>query len=128
MGQVAYSLAENLHSVRPCPAAAQSSNMPNQLKTLDFKDTFLDADHLKNSFPGREIEFTSVSGSETPMPPFRVTFPPPASAAGAEGEDGDGSSKKRDADGGAAGAAAAADPLLVESYVPPDPGPYPEVR
>ena len=85
------------------PAAAQPANMPNQLRTVDFKDTFLDAQHLRESFPGREVVFSSTTGGETPHPPFRVTFPEPPS-------DGD----------------ASAGPLVVESYVPPDPGPYPE--
>ena len=60
-----------------------------------------------------------VSGADTPMPPFRVTFPAPPAADLA-------TDKKRAATGdGASGAAAG--PLQVESYVPPDPGPYPEV-
>jgi intron-binding protein aquarius len=117
------------------PAAAHSDNMPNQLRTVDFKDTFLDAQHLVESFPGREVQFTSVSvsGGQTPMPPFRVTFSPPAPAipaAAAAAAGGAKSSKKRGGDGDGGGeddsAAAARGPLLVESYVPPDPGPYPE--
>jgi intron-binding protein aquarius len=100
------------------PAAAQCDNMPaaTQLRTVDFKDTFLDAAHLKASFPGREVSFTNkLSKGQTPMPPFRVTFTPAAEAE----DDG----KKRDSAGGDAKKLG---PLLVESYVPPDPGPYPE--
>lgn len=37
------------------PSAAQWTNMPDFLDTVDFKDTFLDADHLKCSFPGYEV-------------------------------------------------------------------------
>ena len=33
------------------PSAAQWTNMPDLLEMVDFKDTFLDADHLKDSFP-----------------------------------------------------------------------------
>ena len=32
------------------PSAAQWTNMPDLLEMVDFKDTFLDADHLKDSF------------------------------------------------------------------------------
>ena len=106
------------------PAAAQSDNMPNQLKTVDFKDTFLDADHLRESFPGREVKFTSVNKNQTPVPPFRVTFPALPAETG-EG-DGAGSGKKRDAAGEDTATGVRSGPLLVESYVPPDPGPYPE--
>lgn len=37
------------------PSAAQWPNMPNLLKTVDFKDTFLDANHLSESFPDYEV-------------------------------------------------------------------------
>lgn len=30
--------------------------MPNEIPTLDFNDTFLDMEHLRNSFPGYEIK------------------------------------------------------------------------
>ena len=32
------------------PSAAQWTNMPDLLEMVDFKDTFLDADHLKTVF------------------------------------------------------------------------------
>ena len=37
------------------PGAAQWKNMPNQLSVIDFKDTFLDAQHLKDSFEDYEV-------------------------------------------------------------------------
>lgn len=37
------------------PSAAQWPNMPNLLETVDFKDTFLDANHLSGSFPDYEV-------------------------------------------------------------------------
>lgn len=37
------------------PSAAQWTNMPDLLETVDFKDTFLDADHLKESFVDYEV-------------------------------------------------------------------------
>lgn len=99
------------------PAAAQGENMPDQLRTVDFKDTFLDADHLVASFPGCDVQFVGKGAeggaSDPPAPPFRVTFPETTPGTGGE------SSESR---------AAPLKTLLVESYVPPDPGPYPKDR
>lgn len=82
------------------PAAARYTNLPDTLGTIDFKDTFLDAAHLRASFPGHAVEFArapaapggaQANGSahmdvdgeaEEPRPPFRVTFArAPAAAA-----------------------------------------------
>lgn len=52
------------------PGAAHYSAMSNQENTLDFNDTFLDLNHLKNSFPGYEI----VEKGDNLVPPFRLTF------------------------------------------------------
>lgn len=41
------------------------------------QDTFLDAEHLRASFPGYEVEFQNNSGGPEPVRPFRITFPPP---------------------------------------------------
>ena len=92
------------------PAAAQGVNLPREEQTMptsiDFKDTFLDSEHLVEAFPCCDVKWTSVKSSgEKPVPPFRVTFPD------TNDETNDGSNNKS---------------LLVESYVPPDPGPYPE--
>ena len=46
-----------------------------------MQDTFLDLDHLKESFPGHEFEVVNKSGQDTHHRPFRVTFPPPAKPA-----------------------------------------------
>ena len=43
-----------------------------------LQDTFLDAAHAKESFPGNEVEIvngTAVPGE--PKRPFKVAFPPP---------------------------------------------------
>jgi intron-binding protein aquarius len=37
------------------PSAAQWTKMPDHLQKVDFKDTFLDADHLKESFPDHQV-------------------------------------------------------------------------
>jgi Intron-binding protein aquarius N-terminus len=47
---------------------------------LDSQDTFLDAKHLRESFPEYEVEIINNSGAPEPVRPFRVTFPPPLRA------------------------------------------------
>jgi len=77
------------------PGAAHYSKMPNRISTLDFNDTFLGFDHLKESFPGCEIR--AKEGDHSLAPPFRLTFP--------SAED----SKE----------------IIVEPHVIPNRGPYP---
>ncbi|XP_002000180.3 RNA helicase aquarius [Drosophila mojavensis] len=54
------------------PAAAHYSNMPNQERTLEFNDTFLDYEHLKASFPDYELKCEAPE--ENRSPPYRLTF------------------------------------------------------
>ena len=43
-----------------------------QIQSIDFNDTFLSFDHLRQSFPRHDV---IVKGDKvTPLPPFRVTF------------------------------------------------------
>ncbi|KAJ3673427.1 hypothetical protein LUZ60_006801 [Juncus effusus] len=104
------------------PSAAQWVNMPDLLDEIDFKDTFLDSEHLVDCFPNYEVSFVNSDGTEStnPSPPFRIKFP---------------DSLKRDAKnlpGNNARLAlddqnnAQKEKLVVESYVPADPGPYPQ--
>lgn len=44
--------------------------LSNSIPTLDFNDTFLDFEHLKSSFPGKQIQ----CDIENPVAPFRLTF------------------------------------------------------
>ncbi|KAK6933867.1 Intron-binding protein aquarius, N-terminal [Dillenia turbinata] len=110
------------------PSAAQWINMPDLLETVDFKDTFLDADHLKESFSDFEVCFLNSDGTENlhPSPPFRINLsrtlkgnthalPGNKKSAAVAGNDvnvADASSEK--------------ERLIVEAYIPPDPGPYPQ--
>ncbi|KAI3874183.1 hypothetical protein MKW92_053577 [Papaver armeniacum] len=86
------------------PSAAQWKNMPDLLDAVDFKDTFLDADHLRSSFPDYQVCFTGPDGNEAshPEPPFRLKFPKTLKTS------------------------TPAQNLIVEAYVPPDPAPYPQ--
>ena len=55
------------------PSAAHYSNMASKLSTIDFCDTFLDLQHLKQSFPGYDIK-SDVKDSSKLIPPFKLTF------------------------------------------------------
>jgi intron-binding protein aquarius len=83
---------------------------------------------VREAFPGYEVEFKNSSRSSQLERPFRITFPPLKEQEAAAG----GKAAKRkaaEAAGGDDTAAEAAAPerkLLVESYTPVDPGPYPQ--
>ncbi|KAG6679826.1 hypothetical protein I3842_13G010800 [Carya illinoinensis] len=105
------------------PSAAQWTNMPDILETVDFKDTFLDADHLKESFPDYQVCFINPDGSENlrPRPPFRINLPRmlkggihalPGNKMSAIDSANDANKEKEE--------------LTVEAYTAPDPGPYPQ--
>eukprot|EP00898_Chlorokybus_atmophyticus_P006825 jgi/Chlat1/7143/Chrsp57S06803 len=117
------------------PAAAQYSHMPADLLLLDkvdFKDTFLDANHLTNSFPNYTVQFKQggkdldADGDDVAKlkPPFRVTFPPPQKAV----ESVAGAKRKgvESENGSAALPQSNALTLIAEPYMPPHPGPYPQ--
>ncbi|KAG8043156.1 hypothetical protein GUJ93_ZPchr0922g6512, partial [Zizania palustris] len=50
------------------------TNMPDLLETIDFKDTFVDADHVIQSFPDYQVTFINSDGTENlnPSPPFKI--------------------------------------------------------
>jgi intron-binding protein aquarius len=135
-------------------AAHYTALTEGRLRTVDFKDTFLDAAHLVEAFPqydvtfvtpgGRHISASSVPGpseagasgsssssSPLPPPPYRVTFPADAEqlrvAPGSTKRGVDGGVPYQGA-GGDAGDGGSRPPLLVESYTPLFMGPYPEDR
>ncbi|KAL3537649.1 hypothetical protein ACH5RR_001015 [Cinchona calisaya] len=110
------------------PSAAQWFNMPDLLDAVDFKDTFLDADHVEECFPDYQVCFTNLDGTHNgnPKPPFRIRLPrnlkgnshalpgneksisAPADAVNATDDNSNG------------------ERLVVEAYIPPDHGPYPQ--
>ncbi|KAK2976198.1 hypothetical protein RJ640_027489 [Escallonia rubra] len=100
------------------PSAAQWTNMPDLLKTVDFKDTFLDADHVVDCFPNFQVCFTNPDGTKNlqPRPPFRIKFP--TNLKGNANTSTDPVSTEDDGPENKT--------LIVEAYVPPDPGPYPQ--
>ncbi|KAL3124777.1 hypothetical protein niasHT_001614 [Heterodera trifolii] len=52
------------------PDTAHYSMMNSTVASVDFNDTFLSFDHLKKSFPGKNI----ICEDQKPVPPFRLTF------------------------------------------------------
>jgi len=56
------------------PAAAHYNNMPNNIPTINFNDTFLDFQHLRESFPHYEVRVDPSVPQDSIVPPFSVTF------------------------------------------------------
>ncbi|KAG8097336.1 hypothetical protein GUJ93_ZPchr0013g35702 [Zizania palustris] len=109
------------------PSAAQWTNMPDLLETIDFKDTFVDADHVIQSFPDYQVTFINSDGTENlnPSPPFKIKL----------------SKKMREISHALPGNINSSDltakinmvddisqkeKIFVETYIPGDPGPYPQ--
>lgn len=110
------------------PSAAQWTNMPDLLETVDFKDTFLDADHVRESFPDYQVCFVDQDGLENvqPSPPFKIKLPRNLKG---KAHALPGSENFTTASVDAAGMPevhSERDKLIVEAYIPPDPGPYPQ--
>ncbi|CAN6561850.1 unnamed protein product [Malus baccata var. baccata] len=90
------------------PSAAQWTNMPDLLETVDFKDTFLDADHLKECFPDDQLPKTIRSSTNALPGNKKSSIVSIMSDGPMENSD---SEKEK---------------IVVEAYTPPDPGPYPQ--
>ncbi|GKV09176.1 hypothetical protein SLEP1_g20718 [Rubroshorea leprosula] len=110
------------------PSAAQWTNMPDLLETVDFKDTFLDADHLKESFSDYQVFFRSTDGGENmdPKPPFRIKLPRTLKGNKHALPGNDRSDKDSVNEVDMVDAGIEKEELVVEAYIPPDPGPYPQ--
>ncbi|KAB7497349.1 Intron-binding protein aquarius [Armadillidium nasatum] len=88
------------------PGAAHYSQLGNTLKVLDFNDTFLDLEHLKESFPLATFKYNE---KDLMKPPFTLIF-----------EDENTNKRENDSD-----QVKASQIITVESYVTPSRGPYP---
>lgn len=98
------------------PAGARYTELPNRLKSVDFRDTFLDWQHLVESFPGMTIE-PSGNANSSFGPPYvleQVESAPPLTNPPKK--------RRREQPGQAP---ASPNSLHVLSYKPPNPGPYP---
>ncbi|KAK4379778.1 hypothetical protein RND71_001640 [Anisodus tanguticus] len=110
------------------PSAAQWTNMPDLLETVDFKDTFLDADHVREGFPDYQVCFVNQDGIENlqPSPPFKIKLPRNLKGK-AHALPGSENSTIASADTvGMQEVHSEREKLNVEAYIPPDPGPYPQ--
>ncbi|KAM0436183.1 hypothetical protein ACHAPT_003075 [Fusarium lateritium] len=100
------------------PAGATYKNLPNRERRVDFRDTFLDWQHLTESLPGKIIDpGDEVSGSFGP--PYVLE-----SVEKAEEPQGTKPSKKRRRDADPA-LISEIETLKVSSYKPSNLGPYP---
>ncbi|KAG0314080.1 hypothetical protein BGZ99_008372 [Dissophora globulifera] len=108
------------------PNSAHYSQLQRQVREIDFRDTFLDLDHLNASFPGMNVK--AKDGDESTLDvPFVVKFPEAAdaeAAAGGKKKKGDKATKKGKESKPAV--EQAQDELVVSTYKTPNMGPYPE--
>lgn len=58
------------------PSAAQWTNMPDLLEVVDFKDTFLDANHLRECFPEYQVGLVTLLSfvAVTPLMTYYLLF------------------------------------------------------
>jgi intron-binding protein aquarius len=100
------------------PDSATYKKLPNRLHSIDFRDTFLDWQHLIESLPGKSIE-PHESAQTSFGPPYVLEFPAPEAEAVPVRP-----SKKRRRD-----QVEVAQPVHqsvhVSTYKPPNTGPYP---
>ncbi|KAL4787560.1 P-loop containing nucleoside triphosphate hydrolase protein [Aspergillus varians] len=99
------------------PAGARYTDLPNRLRSVDFRDTFLDWQHLIESFPGLTIE-PSGDATSSFQPPYALEYVEESAQLPASG-----TSKKRRRDQSVEGQTLKT--LRVSTYKPPNPGPYP---
>ena len=101
------------------PAAATYKHLPNRVKRVDYRDTFLDWQHLIESLPGKIVEpGDDVSGSFGPPYVLESVDGPAVEAVSKP------PSKKRRRDAEPA-LIAEIETLKVSTYDPPNNGPYP---
>ncbi|KXX79826.1 Intron-binding protein aquarius [Madurella mycetomatis] len=100
------------------PAGATYKQLPNRLKKVDFRDTFLDWQHLIESLPGKIIE-PSDDASGSFGPPYVLET---AEKAAEEAVSKPSKKRRRDAE---PALIAEIETVKVSTYKPPNNGPYP---
>lgn len=99
------------------PAGASYKNLPNKVKTVDYRDTFLNWQHLIESLPGKTVEPDEKLSQSFGSPYILESIdPPPAEEAVKP-------SKKRGRDGNGA-LKSEIERMKVSTYAPPNNGPY----
>ena len=99
------------------PAAATYQRLPNKLKSVDYRDTFLDWSHLSESLPGKTIEPDAAQMGSFPPPYVLETTTAEAPV--------ERPTKKRRKGDAEMSQAAVSESVKVSSYKPPNNGPYP---
>jgi len=100
------------------PSGATYKRLSNRLKSIDFRDTFLDWRHLIESLPGKTLEPSDEMDSSCP-PPYVLEMTT-SDAAEPEARP----SKKRRREQGDA-QRSSVESVRVSTYKPPNMGPYP---
>ncbi|RLN19012.1 intron-binding protein aquarius [Panicum miliaceum] len=110
------------------PSAAQWMNMPDLLEVIDFKDTFLDANHVQQSFPDYQVTFINSDGTENlhPSPPFKIRLSKKMRESSHALPGNVNSSLAVKNNNNVADGESQKEKLIVETYIPADPGPYPQ--
>ncbi|KAF9919175.1 hypothetical protein FBU30_011136 [Linnemannia zychae] len=106
------------------PNSAHYSQLTRQVREIDFRDTFLDLDHLKSSFSNMKIK--AKDGDDSALTaPFVVKFPETHETTlnGSKKKKGSEKTKREKAD---QNQNQAQDELIVSTYKTPNMGPYPE--
>jgi intron-binding protein aquarius len=99
------------------PQSATYGHLPDRIKTLDYRDTFLDWQHLNDSFPDRIVE---------PVSELKSSFPPPyVLQLFAEPTDSEPPNPKKRRREQMETSEPPSGPIRVSSYKPPNTGPYP---
>ncbi|KAI8086379.1 P-loop containing nucleoside triphosphate hydrolase protein [Halteromyces radiatus] len=97
------------------PASAHYSNLPSRLRELNFRDTFLNWDHLKQSLPDKVIQ--PIPDETAMVPPFILSHTQVDSQVNAKSKKKK-SAKAMDVD--------TPETIQVSSYKVPNMGPYPQ--
>lgn len=100
------------------PAGATYKQLPNRIKTIDYRDTFLDWQHLIESLPGKIVEPSDDVSGSFGAPYVLETVEAPAEKTDLK------PSKKRRRDAEPA-LISEIETLKVSTYKPPNNGPYP---
>ncbi|KAL8738831.1 MAG: hypothetical protein Q9181_000435 [Wetmoreana brouardii] len=99
------------------PTGANYTKLSNRLNELDFRDTFLDWEHLVESLPGRVVQPVASDEFST-QPPYRLH-----DIANIDSEPPRPSKKRRRDDDGVSQPVQKS--IKVSTYQPPNNGPYP---
>ena len=103
------------------PTSATYKRLPNRLHSIDFRDTFLDWQHLIESLPGKSIE-PHESAQSSFGPPYVVQYPAVAEPESAPAPARPSKKRRRDQE---EVAQPVHEHLHVSTYKPPNTGPFP---